>query len=103
VEDFHVQREALRTCAGQFVAVGEACTSVSGTIGGLGIAPEAFTGPGESMAHAYEKYRKQMYDVFAGCSKVLTNASTSLRGIADNYDAIEDDVKAALAKGLKTN
>jgi hypothetical protein len=76
---------------------------VSGIVGGLGIAPEVFTGPGESMAKAYEQYRKQMYDVFAGCGKVLVNASTSLRGIADNYDVIEDDVKTALSKGLPTN
>jgi hypothetical protein len=103
VEDFHVQREALRTCASQFVAVGDACSQVSGTIGGLGIAAEVFTGPGEPMAAAYEKYRKQMYDVFAGCDKVLTNASTSLRGIADNYETVDDDVKTALSKGLKTN
>ena len=103
MEHFHQQLEALRKSARQFYAAADTFSAAAGTVGRLGIAKEVFTGPGEVMATAYEKYRKQMYDVLESCDATLSGTAMALLDIAANSKTVDDDIAAAMAKGLPTN
>lgn len=102
-EKFHMQREALRKMGGKIGDCGTTCTNGAKDIGNYGIDGGAFTWAGQEMAEKYEEYRKKIYDLLKRSGTVLANAETSIKGIADNNKTIEDDISAALERGLSTD